>query len=499
MGDEAATQLVLLRFSGDITIKARATRRQFMQRLIHNLREAIAAEGLRPRVRVAHSRIFVELPAGAPLAPLTRVFGIQSISPVVARSAESLEAVVRAGTELFEGSVRGKRFAVRARRVGDRSRIRLKSTDIERELGSALLPGSAGVDLDDPEITAYVELMANEAYFFPERIRANAGLPLGVEGRAVTLLSGGFDSAVAAWQLLKRGVGQDYVFCNLGGASHRLGVLRVAKTLADDWHHGDRPYLHAIDFEPIVAELREKTTPRYWQVLLKRLMLRAATIVARERRAPAIVTGDAMGQVSSQTLQNMAVISRATDHMVLRPLVGANKDEIIRLSEHIGTFELSKVVGEYCDLVPRKPATAASLEVIESEEARMDLGLLEQAVAHRRRYNLRELEPSDLEIPDLEIDAVPDGATVIDLRERREFEAWHYPDALRLDFPRAVEAFPSFERRRSYVLYCDYGLMSAHLAELMKAQGFDAYHFRGGTRALRKTVGAGKTLSSPPR
>jgi thiamine biosynthesis protein ThiI len=489
MGNEEATQLVLLRFSGDITIKARATRHQFVRRLIHNLREAITAQGLRPRVRVAHNRIFVELPMGAPLEPLTHVFGIQSLSPVVARSAESLEAVVAAGVELFEEAVRGKRFAVRARRVGDRNRIRLKSADIERELGSALLPASAGVDLGNPEFTAHVEIMANEAYFFPDRIKANAGLPLGVEGRAVTLLSGGFDSAVAAWQLLKRGVGQDYVFCNLGGAAHRLGVLRVAKALADDWHHGDRPHLHAIDFEPVVAELREKTTPRYWQVLLKRLMLRAAAIVARERRAPAIVTGDAVGQVSSQTLQNLAVISRATDHMVLRPLVGANKDEIIRLAEHIGTFELSKLVGEYCDLVPRKPATAASFEVIEAEEARMDLALLEQAVAHRRRYDLGKLDASDLEIPGLETDAVPAGASVIDLRDRPAYEAWHHPDALRLDFPRAVEAFPSFERRRTYVVYCDYGLMSAHLAELMKAQGFDVYHFRGGTRALRKTVG----------
>jgi thiamine biosynthesis protein ThiI len=486
MGDEATTQLVLLRFSGDITIKARATRHQFVRRLIQNLRDAITAQGLPPRVRLSHNRIFVELPSGTSLAPLTRVFGIQSLSPVVARSADDLDAVVRAGVELFGEAVRGKRFAVRARRVGDRSRIRLKSTDIERELGSALLPASAGVDLGEPEVTAHVELMDGEAYFFPERLKANGGLPLGVEGRAITLLSGGFDSAVAAWQLLKRGVSQDYVFCNLGGLSHQLGVLRVAKALADDWHHGDRPRLHAVDFAAVVAELRDKTTPRYWQVLLKRLMLRAAAIVADERRAAAIVTGDAVGQVSSQTLQNLAVISRATDRMILRPLVGANKDEIIRLAEHIGTFELSKVVGEYCDLVPRKPATAATLDAIEREEARMDLGCIEQAVAARRRYDLRALAPSDFEIPELEVNRIPEGATVIDLRGRAEYESWHHADALRLDFPRAVEAFPSFERDRTYVLYCDYGLLSTHLAELMRKQGFSAYHFQGGTRALRK-------------
>jgi len=488
MGEDATTQRVLLRFSGDITIKARATRHQFVRRLIHNLRDAITAQGLQPRVRMAHNRIFVELPADASLAPLARVFGVQSLSRVEARRAERLEDVVAAGAEIFGEAVRGRRFAVRARRVGDRHRVRIRSADVERELGTALLPGAAGVDLGSPEVTAFVEMIDGEAYFFPERLQADGGLPLGVEGRAVTLISGGFDSAVASWQLLRRGVAQDYVFCNLGGASHLMGTLRVAKALADEWHYGQRPHLHAIDFEPVVAELREKTTVRYWQVLLKRLMVRAAAEVAQARRAPAIVTGEAVGQVSSQTLQNLAVISRATDQMILRPLIGTNKEEIIRLAEHVGTFELSKVVGEYCDLVPRKPATAASLEAIEAEEARMDLTCLREAIARRRRYDLRELRPEDLEIPDLETTRVPEGATVIDLRDRPAFEGWHHPEALRLDFARAVDAFPSFERDRRYVLYCDYGLMSAHLAELMRKAGFDALHFKGGTRALRRLL-----------
>ena len=150
MGEDATTQLVLLRFSGDITIKARATRHQFVRRLIHNLRDAITAQGMPPRVRMAHNRIFVELPAGAPLEPLTRVFGVQTLSRVEARPVGSLAEIVAAGVELFEESVRGRRFAVRARRVGDRQRVTVRSGDVERELGSALLPASAGVDLPAP-------------------------------------------------------------------------------------------------------------------------------------------------------------------------------------------------------------------------------------------------------------------------------------------------------------------------------------------------------------
>ena len=124
MGDDPGARLVLLRFSGDISIKARATRHQFVRRLLHNLRDAIASQGLTPRVRLSHNRIFAELPEQADLDPLTRVFGVQSVSAVLARCPTDLEEIVRTGDEVFRERVRGRRFAVRARRVGNRDRVR---------------------------------------------------------------------------------------------------------------------------------------------------------------------------------------------------------------------------------------------------------------------------------------------------------------------------------------------------------------------------------------
>ena len=391
-----------------------------------------------------------------------------------------------AGAELFRERVADKRFAVRARRVGERSKIALAPRDVERELGAKLFDVSAGVDLGNPEQTVHVELSGDEAFFFPERIPGYGGIPQGAGGRGIALLSGGFDSAVAAWQLLRRGVRLDYAFCNLGGETHLQGVLRVAKVLADQWSYGDRPRLHAIDFAALTDELRDKTQTRYWQVLLKRLMLRAAAILVRERRASAIVTGEAVGQVSSQTLPNLSVISRATEETLLRPLIGSNKEEIIDTARRIGTFELSKVVGEYCAIVPTRPATAASLGVIEAEEAKIDLSLIETAVAQRRVIELRGLDVEKLGIPDLEIDRIPDHARVIDLRTEAEYRSWHWPEALRLDLAKALEAYPNFERGLTYVLYCEIGLKSAHLAEFMRKGGFDAYHVPGGLKRLRE-------------
>jgi len=491
---EPGTPLVLLRFSGDISIKARGTRHHFVRRLLRNLDDALRSEagpgratrGAAPRVRVSHDRVLAELPPGADAECLGRVFGVQSLSPVRGRTPPRLDAVVARGMELYAEAVRERRFAVRARRVGSRERIALQSREVERELGAALLPGAAGVDLDEPEVTVHVELAEGETWLLGAPIPGPGGLPLGVEGRAVVLLSGGFDSAVAAWQMQRRGVALDHVFCNLGGAAHEAGALRVAKLLAERWSYGERPRLFSIDFEPVVAQLQSRTQRRYWQVLLKRLMLRAAEAVARERGAVAIVTGEAVGQVSSQTLQNLAVISRATGLLLLRPLAGMNKDEIIALARRIGTFETSKVVGEYCDLVPRRPATAATLEAVAAEEARLDADLTLRAVARRREFDLRGLDVEGLAAPELQVESVPPGAVLIDLRPRAQYQSWHPGGALHLELQQALRAYPSFDRSGTYVLYCDLGLLSAHLAERMRKEGFDARHLRGGTRALRR-------------
>jgi thiamine biosynthesis protein ThiI len=382
---------------------------------------------------------------------------------------------------------------VRAKIVGGGASAPFGARDVERELGTALLPAARRVDLGAPEVTVRVEVHRGAAHLFREKVPGAGGLPLGTEGRAVALVSGGFDSAVAAWQMLRRGVRLDYVFCNLGGRTHELGALRVMKVIAERWSYGDRPRLHALDFRPVVRELMDRTAPRLWQVLLKREMLRAAEQVARAVRGQALVTGEALGQVSSQTLSNLAVISEATELPIFRPLVGFHKQEIIDLAEHVGTAPLSAVVGEYCAIVPRRPATAARRADVLREEAKRGTGPLEHAVKAAERIDLRAFDPDAERLADLETDAVPSGAVLLDLRTRDEFAAWHAEGAARLDFADALRAYESFAPEQEYVLYCDYGLKSAHLAELMREAGLRAHHFRGGTRALRRWLEGGRS------
>ncbi|MEZ4219203.1 MAG: tRNA uracil 4-sulfurtransferase ThiI [Myxococcota bacterium] len=493
---ESTGSLVLARYSGELTTKARPTRAYFSKRLAANVKDGLRALGIRSRIERGHDRLRIQLAstddATRALPVLSRTFGVQSVVGAIELPWSSTDDIVREGVRLFADAVAGRRFAVRARRVGDRARIAASSSDVARALGAALAPRAAGVDLDDPEVAVHVEVAPGRAHFFRDVARGPGGLPLGVEGRAVALVSGGFDSAVAAWQLLRRGVALDYVFCNLGGRTHELGTMRVAKHLADAWSYGTRPQLHSVDFDSVSADLQRACTTRYWQVVLKRRMLRAAELVAAERGAAAIATGEAIGQVSSQTLQNLAVISRATTVPILRPLVGMNKDDILASARAIGTFELSKVVGEYCALVPSKPATAATLGAIEAEETKLDAGLLDAAVAARSVFDLRALDLATLDDPTLQVDDVPEGATLLDLRSKPAYQTWHAPGALFLDFADAVRAYASFDRAHRYALYCEFGLKSGHLAELMRAEGMQAVSIRGGAAALRRRLDAAR-------
>jgi thiamine biosynthesis protein ThiI len=448
------------------------------------------------RIQGGWDRLYVHHGDRAVLDVLPRVFGLSSLSPIDRIVEARLDAIVDAGAELYVEVVRGRTFAVRARRAGAHD---FGSQDIQIELGNRLVEASAGVDLDDPEVEVFVEVRDDRAFLFGRRIPGAGGLPLGVEGRAVALLSGGYDSAVAAWLLLKRGVRQDYVFCNLGGDAYERAVVQVAKLLADDWSWGTRPRLHVVDFAEPLRSLRERAREQYWQVVLKRLMYRAASRVGAEVGAEAIVTGEAVGQVSSQTLSNLRAIEPAADLPVFRPLLGFDKDEIIARARAIGTAGLSEQVKEYCAIAPGRPVTAAKVGAVAAEEAKVDLDTVERAVADRRVLDLRTLTATDLVAPYLFTDEIGDDAVVLDCRPEPAFRGWHLPGAERRDEWELLRKFRSLDRDRRYVIYCGHGIQSAHVAEKMQREGYEAYSFRGGVRAVRRWAqendGSGTTAS----
>jgi tRNA uracil 4-sulfurtransferase len=476
--------LHLVRLSPELTIKARGTRQRFTRRLTANLRDALTSTGEPFEVEGGWTRLYFRSAAPDAALVAARVPGISSVSPVEATCAASLPEIVRTGAELFHERVLGRSYAVRAKRTG---RHPFSSEQIQRELGAALNPG-ARVDLGSPDVEVEVEVRDETAYFFSQRVAGCGGLPLAAEGRALCLISGGFDSAVAAWMMLRRGVTLDYVFCNLAGGAYERSVVQVAKILADDWSYGTQPRLHVVDFTAVLDELRRTSPPRYWQIVLKRLMYRAAQGIAGNR-VSGLVTGEAIGQVSSQTLVNLRAIEGAATLPVFRPLIAFDKNEIIDRARRIGTYAISAKVKEHCAIAPGHPATHASAAAIRAAEEGFSLEVLWQALRERRTLELRQLSAADLVSDYLYADTVPTAAEVIDLRTPAEWEAWHYPGAENREIWELLANFRKLDAGGTYLLYCAHGLQAAQVADAMQKEGYEAYAYRGGARPLRESAG----------
>lgn len=482
MTDTDEGQRFLLRFAGEFSVKSRRTQQRFRRRLLRNLDDALAQAGGEYEIEDRWSRVYVRSTSPHAEANLARVFGFASASPIDLTLPADLEEIARRGGEFYADAVRGRTFAVRARRSGTHS---FRSKDIEIRLG-AELDGEGRVDLSAPEVTVGVEVRDDLAYLFRRKIPGGGGLPLGVEGRALALVSGGFDSAVAAWLMLKRGVELDYVFCNLGGDAYERSVLAVMKVIADRWSYGSRPRIHIVDFGDALEDLRARAAERYWQILLKRLMYRAGSLVAEACGAEVIVTGEAVGQVSSQTLPNLRAIEPASSVPVFRPLIGFDKEEIIARARAIGTADLSARVKEYCAIAPGRPVTAATVASVDAQEARLDLGVLRRAVGDRKALDLRDLTATDLVAPYLFTSEVPAGASVLDCRTESDFARWHLSGARLVDDWELERSFGDLDRDETYVLYCEQGVRTAQIAERMQRAGYEAYSFRGGAAALRR-------------
>ncbi len=484
---ETSRSVIMARLCGEVTTKSDGVRQKFNRRLVQNLRDALDRAGVEARVKEKWFRVDIRTDDRRALEVVSRVFGIQALSWADSYVWDSIDDVVEIGESLFKDLVPGKTFAVRTRRAGFRQQIPFTSVDVDRALGARLVAAGGKVNLDDHEVRVGVEVRKDRAFFFEEEVLGPAGLPGGVEGRAVAMISGGFDSAVATWMAMRRGVDMDFLFFNLAGPPQERAVKTLVHALCNRWAFGYAPKLHVVDLRPMVAEIRSKTSGHYWQLLLKRVMSRAADLLAQNKDYPALITGESCGQVSSQTLRNMAAIAAPVQTMILRPLVGLNKEEIIQWSKVIGTHDISAGVPEFCSLEGGPPSVDATREELDEEEGLLDLSLLPKLIRHRQIYNVLDLT-ADEEPAEVRVDEIPEGAVVIDLRDDDAFRRWSVDGAVHMPLERALQQAHLLPKEASYLLYCEVGLKSAFLAESMRREGFEAFSFSGGVPRLKKKV-----------
>jgi thiamine biosynthesis protein ThiI len=337
---------VVATLSGEIHLKSRRTKRRFQRVVSHN---AAAALGI-PAGRVqalGSNRLMVEgSVADSDLARLTRVFGIDHVERAVRVASGDLDDITPAVVDHWFDRTATGTFAVRVRRTGNQS---WRSGDAERQIGTALDRPTNRVDLKHPDHFVAVRVEGDRTWITTDRLQGPKGLPVGTQEPVMTLLSGGFDSVVAAWMLLSRGCASEFVHFSLDCAQADHAVA-VADGLANRWAPGLDPTVHLVDFQPIKDAIRSSVDARLRQVTLKVLMARTAAELARRREIGALVTGDSLGQVSSQTLTHLRAVDAESPLPILRPLLGLDKDEIIDRARRIGTAELSARAKEVCDL-----------------------------------------------------------------------------------------------------------------------------------------------------
>ncbi|HZR65142.1 MAG TPA: tRNA uracil 4-sulfurtransferase ThiI [Terriglobales bacterium] len=341
------------------------------------------------RIRQPGDRVVLEFDPDVSVqtivARLKRVFGIAYFA--VARSVQrgsldDLELLCRTAWDEV-APLQFSNFAVRAKR-SDKS-FPHHVDEIERRVGKFLLENlrKAGrnvrVQLDDPELTCRIEITPGPMLAYAKRIPGTGGLPPNTTGRMLCLLSGGFDSAVAAYKMMRRGAHVNFVHFWGGGARPGESSVHVARALVErlvPYQFTARLYL--VSFESIQREIVRRAPEQYRLLLYRRMMLRIAEQIARRNHAQAIITGDSLGQVASQTLQNMVAVGAASPMPVFRPLAGDDKQDILALARHIGTFEVSEEpFHDCCPLfLPRSPALYASAAELDAAENDLNISEL---------------------------------------------------------------------------------------------------------------------------
>lgn len=371
----------------ELALKGR-NRDYFEQRLVRNIRSAIT-DLLIKRVESLRSRIRVVLPPQTDEARVierfTRVFGIANFSVAQAVPLDLTNPNLDELTQNVGAAIRNrsfKNFRVTAKRAD--KRLVLTSMDVERAVGKYLcqLTGKK-VNLTEPDLTVYVELLTREAYVSLEKVSGPGGMPVGVSGRVACLISGGIDSPVAAYRMMKRGCNATFVHFSgrpLVSRASEDKVRELVQTLTAYQYHSR---LYVVPFGEIQREIVAHAPAPYRVVLYRRLMVRIAGELAQRERCWALVTGDSLGQVASQTPENLVVTEEAAELPILRPLIGMDKLEITRQAEQIDTFATSIEPDQDCCslFVPPRPSTKTRIEDIRKIERAFDTGdLVKQGV-----------------------------------------------------------------------------------------------------------------------
>jgi thiamine biosynthesis protein ThiI len=376
---------------GELFLKSEPVRRRFETKLLNNMKFWLKKNKIEFKVQRKRSRIFVETKKIEEACEVLRkIFGIVRIAPCYRLKTSDLREIQKFCEENYPKWIRkNETFAVRARRVGKHE---YTSQDLAKAIGDVI---RRKVNLSNPDKEIFVEVRDNDCYIYTETIEGYGGLPLGTSGKVVSLISGGIDSPVSSWLMMKKGCKVVLLHFHSFPLVSKASIEKtkeLAKVLAK---YQRKIKIYLVPFQEIQMEIKTRTPARYRIVLYRRFMFRIAEEIAKLENAKALVTGESLAQVSSQTLPNLMAIEEVTKLPILRPLIGMDKVEIVNLAKEIGTYEISiKPQEDCCTLfIPKHPTTRAKIEIVHELEKKLKVKkLVKNAIKNVEiiMYNLKE-------------------------------------------------------------------------------------------------------------
>ena len=472
----------IIKLFPEIMIKSESVRKRFVKILTSNIRNVLTKYD--DTVAVIKHWDYIEvrskIDANLPMLieQLQRIPGIHHFLQVEEKPFANLHEIFEQTLSDVASQLENKTFCVRVKRKGKHE---FNSLEAERYIGGGLNQhiASAKVQLKNPDVTVRIEIEDDKMMLVRARYEGIGGYPIGTQEDVLSLISGGFDSGVSSYMLLRRGSRVHYCFFNLGGAAHEIGVKQMAYHIWQRYGSSHKVRFVAINFEGVVGEILENVDNGQMGVVLKRMMVRAASKIAQRFDIQAIVTGEALGQVSSQTLTNLRLIDEAAEVLVLRPLITHDKEKIIAMAKHIGTDDIAKSMPEFCGVISKNPTVKAIKAKIEQEEGNFNFAVLESAVENAQYLDIRQIaEQTEKDV--VSVDAVSvlgENDVIIDIRSPEEIDEnpLHIENQamIQLPFYKLSSQFAEFDQSKHYVLYCERGVMSKLQALYLKESGFN--------------------------
>ena len=471
----------IIRLFPEISIKSKPVRNRLIRQVRQNLVNVCKHHGISVNAYAQWDKvvaIFDEtVTKDRAITELSRIPGIHSFMEVNEYPFTTLDSLFDEIKDVVGPSIENKTFAVRVKRKGQHE---FNSQMAERVIGGkfkASFPNK-GVCLDNPEVLIHIEIENQTAYLSGEKHLGIGGYPVGSQGEVFSLISGGFDSGVSTYDVLHRGCRVNYLFFNMGGTAHEIGVKQESYFLWDRFASSHRVRFVTIPFEPIVGQILERTHHGVRGVILKRMMMRVGSLVAKKFDAEALVTGESLGQVSSQTLRNLTHIDNVCDVLLLRPLVTADKQDIIDKSRQIGTIGFAESMPEYCGVISDHPNVCPSASFVEEEEAKMDSDLVQKAFESMKVVDINDI-PKDTTKLKTEVETVSEllsNEVVLDVRAPDDVEKAPLTveghEVITMPFYKTASDFHTLDQIKTYALYCDQGVMSLMQAKQLKEKGY---------------------------